>query len=395
MKWIALVLAIFANPVFAQQPLTQNWTDKKHDFGAQDTGTIRLEIQGTNNFYYVYSTLTTSTDQALSGFDNLKQFLPIGGVAAASAPTSCADYESVVLDAIKNFTKPEPDSNTKVFSSVPAVTTSTQWKDKAEDAYVSANSTCTDAEKKDPKFIKIQQARNLIMPADGTSSVTVTINAKPCRDYTVVVTELFGGSPTSAGPLTATFSTTCDRVTFSGGPLFTEIGNPSYVSRPSPTQSGQFLSVENTGKFRATLTGLVNFNILHSDKSLLDPFRLGFSTGPVFQNSQAGTSSFGWLIGGSVSVFKYAYVTAGEHWGSFPDTPFGFKSGDPIPANFGTLTPVVRHTWRFGLAITFRTADLSKVFTGGSGPAPATTAPTAKTPAPVSTPPDSKQKPSS
>jgi hypothetical protein len=104
----------------------------------------------------------------------------------------------------------------------------------------------------------------------------------------------------------------------------------------------------------------------HCTKAVLDPFRLGFSTGPVFQNAQSGGSSFGWLVGSSVSVYKYVYITAGAHWGNFPDTPFGFQANQVIPPNFGTLTPNFRQTVRFALGITLKTTDISKVFSGGN-----------------------------
>jgi hypothetical protein len=385
---LALLVVTLGTLTTAAQDLTQNWTNKKQDYGTQDAGTVRLVIEGTNTFYYFYSVLATSTSQEPSAFDALSPFLL---QVRASQPAGCASDVSDALDAIGTMAQPELDPKSNVYSSISVDSTIKEWKTKVEPKYSAAYTDCTADQKKALDFVKLQAARDLLLPAEGVPSVTVVINAQPCKAYTVVINELYSGRPTSASPLTATFSTTCDRVTFSGGPLFTEVGNPTYVSRPLPNQTGQFLSVENTGQFRATITGLVNINMPWHRDGFLAPFRLGISTGPVFQNSQAGTSSFGWFGGGSVSIFKYAYLTAGEHWGSFPGTPFGFTNGATIPANFGQLTPVPRYTWRFAFALTFRVADLSKVFSGGTGTPTAASNPTSKPAAPV--PPSPKAAP--
>jgi hypothetical protein len=383
-KPLILLFSILIAATAYSQNLTQNWTNKKQDYGVQDAGTVKLVIQGTNTFYYFYSISTTSTSQTQSVFDALSPFLPKGALLSAENET-CASDIAAVGAAINKLTTPTRDAKTQVFQSIPLDQTIGEWKTNVEDAYAAAFAKCTPDEQKKPDFDKIKRARDLLLPADGVPSVTVTVDAKPCRNYTVAVSELFSGQPTAASSLTATFSTTCDIVTFSGGPLFTEIGNPTYVSRPHPGAPGsQFLSVENTGEFRATIAGLVNMNMpWHSSCALLDPFRLGISTGPVFQNSQNGGSSFGWFVGPSLNVFKYAYISAGAHWGDFPDTPFGFANGNPIPANFGTLTPTFRHTWRFALGITFKTTDLSKVFNGGTAQPTGTATPTSKPAAPV------------
>lgn len=374
------------------QDLVQNWSNKKQDFGTQDVGSVKLVVQGTNTFYYFYSILTTSTSNEPSAFDALLPFITT--LVRSGRPGCVANVEDT-LTAIDSMAKPERDNKTQVFSSIPVADTILEWKTKVERSYSLAYRNCTPAQQNQPEFIKVKTARNLLFPADGVPSVTVNIKAQPCKNYTVTITELFSGQQTAAAPLVATFNTTCDRVTFSGGPLFTEIGNPTYASRPSPTQAGQFLSVENTGRFRATLTGLVNLNMPWHRSGFLDPFRLGVSTGPVFQNSQSGTSSFGWFVGGSTSIFKYAYLSAGEHWGSFPDTPFGFTKGASIPANFGQLTPVDRHTWRFAFAVTFRVADLSKVFSGGNATPSGSAAPTSKPAVPVAPPPATNGTPAS
>jgi hypothetical protein len=66
-----------------------------------------------------------------------------------------------------------------------------------------------------------------------------------------------------------------------------------------------------------------------------------------------------------VSFLHRLYISPGVHIGEFADYPAGFVNGQQIPANFGALTPVKRWTARFGIAITIKGWDVSKILTGG------------------------------
>jgi hypothetical protein len=370
-----LILGSFATA----QDLTQNFTTEqtKH-FDEQDSGQLTLNLLGVNPFYYVYSTAITSKDQALSDFDAIAKFLPnhAANVKSMAAPlvAPCEIKITNIQSDIAKMKPPTLDPKTNQYTSQTLAETQADWNTNVKSDYAALLSGVPDCSKVDG-YDKIVHAHDVLFPSSSIPSVTATISAKACKDYTVTFTEYFQGVTTGKSAV-STFSTTCDQLSLSGGTLLTEIGNPTYVSRSSPTASGQFLSVENTSRFRPTITGLLNYNLpaFSSSNKWISVFRIGASTGPVFQNSQNGGSSFGWFFGGSVSLYKRLYISAGEHWGDFPDFPFGFTKGAVIPPNFGQLTPNFRSTGRFAIGITFRTNNIGQIF-GGTATANTTATP--------------------
>lgn len=201
--------------------------------------------------------------------------------------------------------------------------------------------------------------------------VVANFTAKPCKSELFTIIEKYNGVPTGQS-ITVQLDAECNKFTVSGGVLLSEIQNRTYTSVTSPMSSGNFLSVGGTGRFSPTLTSLFNFNLPikplgQTASSALGDLHLGISTGPVLQLSSSKASSFGWLAGGTVSLYHLLYITAGEHFGQFADYPLGFTAPNQlIPSGYGQLTPVTRWTGRFGFAITFKGWDVSKATQGGT-----------------------------
>jgi hypothetical protein len=345
----SLTLFLLLSKLLFGQALLQDWSQTTKTFDQEDPGTIKITITGVNPFLYDYATEWSAQDQSLSDFSNVQQFLK-----SASASTGCdlTDVET----AIKGLS---PKNTT----SIPLKQTQDAWNVSVKPKYDTFLSNCKDNTIVQP----LKDSHDKLFPSGGVSSVTATVqNTKPCKTYVITIHEFYQGTA-SDKTITATVPVVCEELTFSAGTLLTEVPSPTYNSRPSPTQSGNFLSIEQTGKFRPTVVGLLNYNFPGwKCGSWCDPFRVGVSTGPVFQSAQSGASSFGAFLGGSLSIYKRLYLSGGEHWGEFGNTPFGFSNGSPIPANFGQLTPRLRYTARFAFGITFRTNDISKAFSSST-----------------------------
>jgi hypothetical protein len=222
----------------------------------------------------------------------------------------------------------------------------------------------------------------------GPHTAQVTFQAKSCKTEIITVSEKYNGTPTGQS-VVVRLDADCDEVTASGGIVLTEIQNRTYTSAPLPNQTGQFLAVGDTGKFRPAFLALTNFNLPveplgHKLSAKAGDIRLGLSIGPVIQNTKSDVSSFGWFFGGTISFLHRLYVTPGVHVGEFADFPLGFTANQQIPANFGTLTPVKRWTSRFAVALTIKGWDISKAIKGGTDTP--TTTPTPE-PTPKSTKP--------
>jgi hypothetical protein len=113
---------------------------------------------------------------------------------------------------------------------------------------------------------------------------------------------------------------------------------------------------------RAALVVLFNYHDPFAWPLNRRNFGLTLSAGPVYDISQgkADTSRLGVFTGLSVHLWNRLFVTPGVHFGEFADFPQGFHAaGEPVPANFGTPTPVTRWTGHFAIAITFKGKDLS------------------------------------
>jgi hypothetical protein len=165
---------------------------------------------------------------------------------------------------------------------------------------------------------------------------------------------------------TIQYSPPNDILTVSGGFLFSELQSRTYQRTNVPSGSNAVLEVNNTGAINSLLTSLINVKLpcfwgkgsIPSCGRRGDEFGWALSIGPALQlgSGSAGVTRVGLFGGISLHLWKYMYLTAGEHVGQFADFPTGFGyPGQTIPTSFtGSLTPVSRTSARLAFGVTFR-----------------------------------------
>src|SRR6185369_9169361 len=184
----------------------------------------------------------------------------------------------------------------------------------------------------------------------------------------LIATPSYGG--VADGSKSFHFEPSFGILTSSAGFLLTRLPARSYssVTAPDPadlTKTQNVLKVDFGAGTRPALVVLLTGNLPQVNTRNLG---LGISGGPVFDISggKADTSRFGFFAGPSLRITPWIFLTPGFHFGEFADFPEGFsRSGQVIPANTGTPTPVKRFTGRFAFAFTFKLKDLGAVI--GSG----------------------------
>jgi hypothetical protein len=149
-------------------------------------------------------------------------------------------------------------------------------------------------------------------------------------------------------------------LTLSGGVLFSELQNRSYIQRQVPATSGtgtmNVLGVDGLSGPTPLLLGLLNYKIPYLDFA---KWCVSVSSGPAIRlGAKSRTSSFGYFGGISIHLWHRLFITPGIHVGNFADYPTGLTMNQTIPANFGQLTPVNRWSARFAIGLTYRTIDL-------------------------------------
>ena len=363
-----------------------NWSKQPSTFTSVQPGSQKVRIGGVNDFLYTYEVNVIEINEATPQPQVAPQGALAGCQTAAAQPQ--ADIGTFSDDADKAFAAYK---NLFPKAAIPPKTleqTSADWRDNVQPHYDKLGDESKAAQKvldaiTDPglktacqavmdtaasEYKKLQDADTKLNHSPHV--VEATFTAKNCKSEILTVNEKYNGTPTGQS-LTAQFDVECDQVTVGGGILLTEIQSRTYTSSTSPTQSGQFLVVGGTGKFRPTfLVGLTSFNfpfepLGHKLSSSLGDMRLGISTGPVLQNSKSDVSAFGWFVGPTVSFMRRLYLSPGIHVGEFADFPLGFtKQGDSIPSNFGALTPNKRWTGRFSIGIAVKGWDLTKTLKG-------------------------------
>lgn len=351
-------------------------------------GTQTLRVSGVNDFLYSYEIniveITTPTPT------NLPSGALVGGCPDTYSQVKALSQDAATASA--GYLKLFPDTATNPKS---LLQTQNDWKANVKPTYDKLEGEASAAETEisgitDPAIKSYCKStvntaedtyNKVLKPADtklnqGTHTAQATFLVKNCKSEILTVVEKYRGTATGQS-LTVRLDAECDQFTVGGGVLLSEIQARTYTSVALPNQTGQFLSVSGTGRFHPTLVGLTSFNfplepLGHKLSSALGDARLGISIGPVVQGTKSDVSAFGWFAGGTVSFFRRLYISPGVHIGEFADFPAGFTNGQQIPANFGTLTPVKRWTTRFGIAITVKGWDVSKLISGGQDqPAPA------------------------
>lgn len=202
---------------------------------------------------------------------------------------------------------------------------------------------------------------------------------RPGYSYEITVRELYKGALTTDGEKPFTCAPVSHALTLSFGMLLTRIEERSYAARKAPGQTENILAVDGRAYFRPTFAALFNYE-LPLPRRLSNPdFGVALTAGPTIKltGGKADTSNFGFFVGPTLHLRRLLYISPGFHIGQFADFPIGFYDGRTVPANFGELTPTKRWTTRFGLGISFRTPDFSRIL-GSSGDKKSTPAATTK-----------------
>jgi hypothetical protein len=218
--------------------------------------------------------------------------------------------------------------------------------------------------------------QNMDQVANGSHTVSGQGYLDRTRGGSVVVREMLAGADTAASPKTFPLEATYSVVTISGGTLLTTLQARTYSSQNSPPAATPVLSVGGESGVRPALTALINIHDPFEWVLNKPNFGFALSAGPVIEvaNGQADTSKFGFFGGLTFHISKQVFITPGIHVGEFAGFPQGFTaSGQPIPANFGTLTPRKYYTSRFAFAVTFRGSNPSSLL--GTGGTPKATQP--------------------
>ncbi len=416
-RWIyGLVLVILLAPQASAQ-YGVNWPkqpDTPMATGVQP-GQQALRVSGVNDFLYTYQ------------FNVVEIPTPFSPIPPAGETVSCTKPGVKPEEPLPEVRQLMDDYNgafaayQKLFPATVSPAKSLQdtqndWKnnvskfyDKINDDIIAAKAAIAvmpsdpdDPDKPKPKkdcqraVDSYSKKYNVLQASDikifqGPHTAEVTFVAKSCKTEIITISEKYNGIPTGQS-VVVRLDADCDQVTASGGIVLTEIQNRTYTSVPLPNQTGQFLAVGGTGKFRPVFGALTNFNFPFEPlgpkvSAALGDMRLGLSIGPVIQNTTSNVSAFGWFFGGTISFLHRLYVSPGVHVGEFADFPLGFTPNQQIPPNFGTLTPVKRWTSRFGIALTIKGWDISKTVKGGNDtPTPTPTPTSNPTPKPTPTP---------
>lgn len=206
-------------------------------------------------------------------------------------------------------------------------------------------------------FLNLQVRMNA--PAEWATMMDVDSSAGKL----IRVEELYIGERTEAAAKEYKLEPGYVVITSSAGFMITQLPARSYsaVTAPNPadpTTTQTVLSVDNGAGTRLALTALLNYNLPFAVQK---DFGVALSVGPVFDISagKADTSRFGLFGGVGLRLKQLMYITPGVHIGEFADFPQGFtRTGQVVPANFPTPTPVKRWSTRFALGITFKVKDL-------------------------------------
>jgi len=369
----------------------------------QTSGTQVLRLVNVNNVLYTYQFSVTEITGADDDLSALKSAIAsITGVFSAkpnaAGPNANCDLSTPLTAAQSSLKSMDgtlesffPTQSSGKYKSVSLSDTITAWGairasfDKLESQVVelqkslracaSDTALTSTAEGVISKLRDMQQKVEAVQAkVDAHHVFDLPYGLNRTSDYDISVTEYYGATRTDANPVAFHLNRGFDVLTLSGGFLLTEIQSRAYSSVTAPTAGAagtqNVLSVSNLNShFRPALVALLNYHDPFSWGLNRPNFGLALSAGPTFDisNGKADTSRFGVFVGVTAHLWNRLFLSPGVHVGEFADFPQGYThAGQVIPPNSGTPQGVSRWTSRFGIAITFKTKDLSSV-TGATG----------------------------
>jgi hypothetical protein len=372
-----IILLLSASLTFADasSPIQVNWDSRTAGCPATATQSSNLTFRVTN----INDLLIDFQTGERAQFEFRAKSWPVSVVASENPflqtgqRANCPDDATLAaqLNAIRNIRDINITPSNATAASIPLSATIRAAAAHIEISTVAneyQNSVCASgvfaAHADDAVVVWIQ---DLLKPAPHFAEFSVTVN--PNENYEFRVRELWKGKPVTDGTLTWQCGEK-DILTLSAGPLITTLPYRTYGQQLVPQSGGgtqNQLVVSGTTNANVLAAALLNYNLPPIPH--LPPWT-GFavSVGPVYAlNSAPSVSKLGLFVGGSIQLYKSFYLTPGVHIGEFSDYPAGFHAGSPIPANFGSLTPVTRNTVHFAIGITFKTTTFKKSSQNNAG----------------------------
>jgi hypothetical protein len=395
-------------PRLTAQTIVIDWNTKKMTSAPTKINQrtlIKIEVDHVNDVLYTYSIQTEGTPRENSDFDAIAKAFSLAGKGAGEGPgcpqalADAAQKATTDLGAALTafFASPENHSNTCTQKNPCSLTlddTRTIWTSSVAPKVTAAQTAWTNLQVPICQQTLPAAIQNLKTAIDRTNSIyaglsgdihtaSTTVTVDPDVDYTITITELYKSSSTNAG-FTVKFTPANDRLTLSGGALFSEIQNLGYSNQTAPNAGGtgtqNILAVSGRSAFSPAALALLNYQLpnMWKIKPAGDNWGITVSTGPVFRlGSKSDTSSFGYFAGLGIYLYHRFFITPGLHIGEFADFPPGFNApGQVIPTGITTLTPVKRYTVRFAIGLSYKAKDFSGLgltvsgSQGGSGTSP-------------------------
>lgn len=368
---IALFLSASLTLADSNTPIQVNWDSRTAGCPASPTQSTNLTFRVTN----INDLLIDFTTGQRVQFEFRAKSWPVSAIPPENpflqiGAANCPDDATLAgqLNAIRQIRDPNITPSSSTAASIPLSATVSAAAAHHEIVTVVAeyqNSACASVFKPYANDVVVLWIADLVKPAPHYVDFSVTVN--PSENYEFRVRELWMGKAVTDG----TLAWECgekDIITLSAGPMVTALPYRTYSQQQVPLASGgtqnQLVVSTNSNVLGAAL---LNYNL--PPLPHLPPWTgFALSVGPVYAlNSAPSVSKLGLFLGGSFHLYRSVYLTPGVQIGQFSDYPAGFHAGSPIPANFGSLTPVTRNTVRFAFGITFKTTSFKKSSQNNTG----------------------------
>ncbi len=373
------------------QKVTVDWPTKKitsQPSRVEKDTMATVEVDQVNDLMYTYSISYQLKPLTISDFTSIANAFSIAAGKAPAGESAAACDFSDVLNSQKALADAEsaflqtPATNPECSASKPCDITLgaavSLWNKNVQpklDAAKAALGKFTAACSSPNYSSSIKSASDAIGAAEAkiaSSHSIIKANAIPLspeNTTSLVVVQLWMGTPTVNGSYSVDIQTSNYRLTLSAGALFSEVQNRSYTSSSAPNAAGtgttNILAVGGLSRFNPTAVALLNYELPFAD---WERFGFALSTGPVFRlGSKSDATSFGYFAGMSIHLYHRFYISPGFHLGQFADFPAGFsQANQPVPSGLSTPTAITRWTWRFGFGLSYKAKDFSQFGLTGS-----------------------------
>ena len=277
----AVVFVIGLNVSLAAQQVVIDWSNEANPLVSAPSEVNRVTpviivVRNVNDVLYKYTVDVQEEIGAADDLSKLIQFLkPVADQPPGQPPqtqTPCEKASATAterLEALNGELKkpaitPEIDAASSKRKSVPLEQTVVAWTSGVRPILQDLQKVLDDLESKNcgsESTKPVQSALDSAARIDNVISnskheLQISSTLSPGNKDTVTISEFFDKLLTTRGSVAVKFAPATTLLTLSGGVLFTQVKNPSYVSRSAvPPATGNVLSVEDTGPFVVNRAG--------------------------------------------------------------------------------------------------------------------------------------------